>query len=170
MPKYLIENKFHCNYCNYKTNIQTNYINHQSRKHNINTTFFACELCHIYRGKTKGDLKIHKANVHGIDVEWQYCDQCDFKAKRTGHLKRHKFTVHEKKKGKATMPSLELLSCDMCDYTCCGKQNLRSHKRYIHSIDVTYYNCPECKKKFKQKSHLTRHMKAKHKNLVYMFV
>ena len=80
------------------------------------------------------------------------------------------YTQYEKKKGKATMPSLELLSCDMCDYTCCGKQNLRSHKKYIHSIDVTYYNCPECKKKFKQKSHLTRHMKAKHKNLVYMFV
>ena len=58
MPKYLIENKFHCNYCNYKTNIQTNYINHQSRKHNINTTFFACELCLIYRGKTKGDLVV----------------------------------------------------------------------------------------------------------------
>ena len=38
---------------------------------------------------TSNQLKNHKAVRHGINVVWYSCDQdnCDYKAKRAGHLK-----------------------------------------------------------------------------------
>ena len=73
MPKYSIKNTiiYLCDAknCEYVTNNKTNMVAHKSRRHNINIIWHQCDICIVYRGKTKGDLKQHKADVHNIDVK-----------------------------------------------------------------------------------------------------
>jgi hypothetical protein len=171
MPKYKIKkhSEYFCdvNGCLYKTRNKSNLLSHRSRKHDINITWYHCDICTIYRAKSKGDLKQHKQNVHDVEVKWKYCDRCEYKTKKTSHLKRHQFTKHKVVNGE--LPNyLMPFSCELCDHKCTGKQNMIMHKKYIHSIDVKYFSCINCQKKFKQKSHLTRHMKSKHEDTIFI--
>ena len=47
--------------------------------------------------KRKYNLKLHKANIHDIDVTWYYCniDECKEKFKGKSDLKRHQEYVHD---------------------------------------------------------------------------
>lgn len=36
------------------------------------------------------------------------------------------------------------------------------HKAAKHNIDVEWFTCPKCPKRFKQKANLTKHVTAKH--------
>ena len=50
-----------------------------------------------YNARQLGDLKKHKAYVHGIDVTYYLCnaDGCEYKAKVAGSLKQHKANIHD---------------------------------------------------------------------------
>ncbi|GMH85675.1 hypothetical protein TL16_g10306 [Triparma laevis f. inornata] len=55
---------------------------HKTVKHGINVVWFPCSEDNCdYRAKLKGSLKRHKQNVHKIGVVWHQYDLCEFKTK-----------------------------------------------------------------------------------------
>ena len=65
----------------------------------INLKNYYCDIENCqYKAKQKGHLKLHKANIHNIDVTWYHCDieDCEYKAKQKRNLKQHKENIHKK--------------------------------------------------------------------------
>ena len=104
--------------------------------------------------KINSDLKRHKANIHDIDVVWYYCDLCDKKFKTNGNLKQHKSQVHD--------IAVVWYQCDICDKKFKTNGNRKIHKAYIHNIDVKWYYCDLCDEKFKSNSDLKQHKAQVH--------
>lgn len=69
-------------------------------------------------------MVIHKANKHDIDIQWEYCDQCDLKYRNIGGLRSHQRSKHE--------PPRPVLTCsvDGCKYHTKSKSTLSDHVRY----------------------------------------
>jgi hypothetical protein len=110
-----------CKYeCKKKYNLKT----HKALVHNINVTWYNCDLCE-YKCKLKGCLKLHKVDIHDINVTWYNCDLCDYKCKRQSSLKIHKSLVHD--------INVTWYNCDLCEYKCKQKGHLKSHFNSIHS-------------------------------------
>ena len=78
-----------------------------------------------FKSKENGSLKRHKSNVHGIDVKWFNCDQCEYKCKENGTLKQHKAGVHG--------IDVKWFKCDQCEYKCKVNSRLKKHKDRHHS-------------------------------------
>ena len=76
--------------CTYASIHRQNLTRHKAGKHNINVTWYSCDLC-PYRAKQRSDLKDHKAAVHFIDVVWLPCTEpgCSYRAKRKRALTEH---------------------------------------------------------------------------------
>ena len=51
------------------------------------------------------------------------CEQCDYKASRADHLKRHKFSIHENGR----------LQCNQCEFSATRADNLKRHIKRIHT-------------------------------------
>jgi hypothetical protein len=47
-----------------------------------------------YKGKRKGHLKKHRACIHNENVTWHHCQDCAFKAKLKSNLKQHVASMH----------------------------------------------------------------------------
>ena len=77
-----------------------------------------------FKCKYRSDLKVHKAHVHGIDVKWFKCDQCDHKSKQNGDLKQHKAHIHG--------IDVKWFKCDKCEYKCKQNGDLKRHKAFKH--------------------------------------
>ena len=58
--------------------------------------FFCNEGGCAYKSKAASTMRLHKANIHGIDLKHYPCDEvgCGHRAKEKGSLKRHKANVH----------------------------------------------------------------------------
>jgi hypothetical protein len=50
----------------------------------------------LYKAKSSNTLRLHLANIHGINVKWFYCDVegCQYKAKQKVHVKKHQERFH----------------------------------------------------------------------------
>jgi len=107
-----------------------------------------------YKCKQNSSLKQHKASVHGIDVKWFKCDQCAFKSKRNSHLKDHKAAVHG--------IDVQWFKCDKCDFKTKHSGTINRHKAAVHGIDVKWFKCDQCAFKCKQNSGLKKHKAFSH--------
>lgn len=91
----------------------------------------------------------HKAVVHeGILYP---CDQCNYVATRTDHLKSHKEAKHE---------GIRRFACDQCNFTSTTASNLKTHRESKH--DGVRYPCDKCKYVATTVGHLKRHKENKH--------
>jgi hypothetical protein len=77
-----------------------------------------------YKCKQSGNIRQHKAHIHGIDVRWFRCDQCAYKCKENSRLKVHKASVHG--------IDVKWFKCDKCEYKCKENGTLTRHKAAKH--------------------------------------
>ncbi|SCV74900.1 BQ2448_7929 [Microbotryum intermedium] len=98
-------------------------------------------------------LKAH-ARIHAFEQEKRYdCDECDKKFWTHQHLKKHIQIIH---RGKT-------YDCSQCDESFRKHHQLRTHVAEVHSTPGTFpFICDAegCGKSFKQKTHLTAHLKS----------
>jgi hypothetical protein len=102
-----------------------------------------------YKAKRKDHLKRHRANIHNKNVTWQYCKDCDFKAKQKGSLKIHRANIHNK--------NVTWHYCKDCDYKAKRKDSLKRHRANIHNENVTWQYCKDCDYKAKHKGEIKKH-------------
>ena len=146
----------HCDIpgCTYASIHRQNLTRHKAGKHNINVTWYACDLC-PYKAKQKSDLKDHKAAIHYIDVVWLPCTVpgCPYRAKRRRALTEHLADRH--------LINLKWWPCTVpgCTYRAKRKQALELHEAAMHNINVRWHNCsrPGCAYRSMQTSNLRRH-------------
>jgi len=143
--------------CEYRTGDSMK--NHKVSKHGIGIgvpshRIVSCdELGCNHKGRADL-LKTHKANAHNIDVEWHFCNECDYKAKKADNLKQHKADVHN--------VDVKWHFCNECDYKAKKADNLKQHKADVHNVDVKWHFCNECDYKAKQVGNLRRHKQTQH--------
>nr|CAD7432076.1 unnamed protein product [Timema monikensis] len=107
--------------------------------------FFECNYCGK-KFKFKANLKEHIRYHTGRPRCKQRCDICTKK-----FLRRHELLVH------LTTDHLDItyMTCDTCNKICISERDLADHK-ISHSNERPFI-CLFCGRKFKRKSHLTRH-------------
>jgi hypothetical protein len=81
-------------------------------------------------------------------------EECEFKCKQKGNLKRHLAEIHD--------IDVKWFHCEMeeCEFKCKQKGDLKRHLASVHDIDVEWYHCDLCNYKCKRKSNLKQHEKT----------
>jgi len=104
---------------------------------------------HLYRCRVKQDMKMRmRAKSREREHVCKVCRK-GFKYKKL--LDDH-IVIHSKEKA--------AFRCDQCDISCTSAGNLNKHKQKVH--EGIRYECPECGRKFGEKCHVTKHIKAVH--------
>ncbi|GMI21927.1 hypothetical protein TeGR_g1133 [Tetraparma gracilis] len=75
---------------------------HKMQRHNKNITWFYCDVpgCTSYQGtypavaKTAAKIKAHKRLVHGVGLTYIKCPDCDYQAKSSESLVKHRVSKH----------------------------------------------------------------------------
>lgn len=74
---------------------------------------FPCKVegC-LYKAMSANTLRLHMANIHGVNVRWFHCDHegCKYKAKQKIHVQKHQERFHGRE--------IKWLYCDQegCDF------------------------------------------------------
>ena len=110
------------------------------------TVQYSCYLCYA-KFKRNSHLKRHIFNVHKGQNPFS-CSSCNesFRLKRS--LKEHCVTIHKEKKP---------FQCDFCDKSFSKKSKLNLHISLPHS-----HLCTDCRKKFRSKVQLKKHILTVH--------
>ncbi|KAJ6220840.1 hypothetical protein RDWZM_006652 [Blomia tropicalis] len=133
--------------------------------HTGNKPIFKCEFCPTTCGR-KTDLRIHVQKLHTSDKmltckreKCFKCDLCNYASDLAQHLKSH-MLIHTNKKP---------FKCDVCDLSFRKKQLLKRHKNIYHNPNYVpptpkekTLECSQCKKAFRYKGNLIRHMLYEH--------
>ena len=154
---------------------------HNAVVHGVDVVWHACTENNCeYKAKLKQNLKVHRANVHGIvsepakradgdlkaeaDIEHGPAAEggcgiegCAYKTDDAHRLKRHRSNVHDVKGAVFTCSVLG------CGYVAKNKGLLSSHKAQVH--DIVWKRCPHCEYKTLEvagKSALDAHIKSRH--------
>lgn len=127
---------FPCPECDLQCIDKTNLKRHVDEVHK-NKKRFACDECdHI--AKREGQLKIHKSNIHDVNVTWYECDMCPpdavFKTKENGTLIKHRAYIHN--------INAQKHCCELCCYESKQLGNLKSHLGKVH--DIGEKQCQYC--------------------------
>ncbi len=119
---------------------------------------YQCSTCGKKCG-TNQDLKDH-LQVHSDEKSW-ICEQCGQGFKRERNLKQH-LKCHLKLKRPLNLKISKgwKYKCSTCGKKCPTKQGLKDHLQ-VHS-DEKPWECEQCKKVFKRKRNLVRHVKEIH--------
>jgi len=118
---------------------------------------FCCSFC-SYKTVDRQTLAEHfciSAFSAHSEVDQQFpCSrrQCDYRASRKEHLKRHEQSVHLKVKP---------FSCSQCAYKASEKVNLMQHQRSVH-LKEKPFSCPHCPYRTSNKWHLKQHEQSVH--------
>ncbi|KAH8292839.1 hypothetical protein KR054_012205 [Drosophila jambulina] len=133
------ERRFRCHFpdCSYaglyQENLKTHLISHSQGRHKCER-----ENC-SYVGKSGLHLKRHLKSAHSEEGdaarEWFACDQCEFRTRTKGHLRRHSLRHSGQKPHQ----------CPHCDFQCSTIDNLRKHivKTGKHPGKFIY-ECQKC--------------------------
>ena len=97
---------------------------------------------------TQSEPKNYIETTH--EESWYPCNQCDYKATREEHLKKHKEYKHEGVR----------YPCDKCDYKGITEGKLKVHKESKHQ-GICYY-CDDCQYKAATPSNLKQHVEIWH--------
>jgi len=104
---------------------------------------------HKYRCKVKRDMEMRRKAKSGETDH--VCHVC-WKGFEHKNLLAAHIVIHTKEKA--------VFRCDQCDKSCTTTANLNTHKKKVH--EGIRYECPECGRKFGEKCHRTKHIKAVH--------
>ncbi|XP_050741645.1 zinc finger protein 160 isoform X2 [Drosophila biarmipes] len=134
-----VERRYRCHFpdCSYAgvtpEGLKAHLISHAQGSHK-------CEQDNCtYVGKSEQHLKRHLKSAHSGKeeggAEWFSCDQCEFRARIKGHLRRHSLRHSGQKPHQ----------CPHCDFQCSTIDNLRKHiiKTGKHPGKFIY-ECSEC--------------------------
>jgi len=88
-----------------------------------------------------------------VDIYQHFCSLCDFRAKKSYHLKLHIQSKHEG----------ILYSCDQCDYQAKKRDKVKLHKEVKHE-GITH-SCNQCDFTATYKDGLKTHIKAVHEGI-----
>ncbi|KAK2884555.1 histone-lysine N-methyltransferase PRDM9 isoform X1 [Channa argus] len=113
--------------------------------------WFSCNRCKRTYGNPD-DLKAHKCVL-----KQHKCGQCGATFNKSGFLKRHEQTVHQKSKS---------YSCDRCDKVFSTSGNLKQHQKsntcMKYHCTSELFSCSYCQFSFTMKSYLIKHIKRHH--------
>ena len=113
----------------------------------------------VYNQNEYYDLIVKKEHNDENGKEFKYfCSLCQYKAKRSDHLKRHAERMHTQ--GIADDENLVSYACDICSYTSKIYENFRKHKK--SPCTVKSEKCPFCDKRSKSKDAARKHRKRYH--------
>ena len=166
--------KFSCNICDAKFENESSLKRHLKiidHEASMKISFVCANCDKVF--KTRKELQMHKKKLNHyqgseeIDLRKKLkCSEegCNFSTSRMDSLLRHKRLVHGlfRKNFKAIKKTL----ADSGKWTCskCGKTFTSDSEIQNHVIQCKEIECEFCKKTFKLKQHLKRHILKKHSN------
>jgi hypothetical protein len=103
-----------------------------------------------YKAKRKDHLKRHRTLIHNKNATWHYCKYCDYKTKKKSYLETHR-AIHNWHR------------CKDCDYKTKHQHHLKQHRASIHNENVTWHYCNDCDYKTNHEGNLKRHRASIHK-------
>ena len=137
--------KFKCNFCSFKTSIQTTIILHKKTDH-PNAKIFQCEECD-YRSEWSYKVSQHYEVKH--EGLLHRCSKCDFKTSYRENLLRHfkEGDIAHKAMLQKTKDQFEY-PCNICKFSLVGKSKYKTHM-ILHSTEKddksTQFRCTMCK-------------------------
>ena len=141
---------FLCESCNKKFKRKQYLKNHEARIHSKNSGNFSdCEVCG-YKPNNYPQLIEHRRRIHRT-VKIYHCKSCEYQAKDTSTLRKHRLSVHEGIR----------FSCDLCDHQATRNSSLKIHKETVH-LGVKRYKCNICPKEFTWSNDMKRHIRVNH--------
>ncbi|CAL1527292.1 unnamed protein product [Lymnaea stagnalis] len=150
--------KFFCTQCSFKTKRQSHFLSHMrchkdgtERKHSCTH----CEFVTLSVPMLKRHELKHKQNLFS-------CNLCGaYTTDRNELLRRHIKLKHNRERS-----SGDRLSCPNCPFTCFKPKEMTRHQvahdRLSQISDADPNSCPHCKKSFRSRMHLHRHIRDVH--------
>ena len=143
------DKEFVCDKCDYRSATNGGLRLHIESKHEgirHPCSFENCDAVYTFKGTLDNHIKTdHK----GLRYE---CDKCEFKAKASSNIRKHKKSIHEEEYN---------YNCEECDMKFKARGTLRQHIMGIHQ--KIRYQCPMCEQLLTQFGDLKRHSKKIHK-------
>ena len=143
-----------CQFCDESFFGQYPYFKHIKKVHKGNEVHkmkekFMCSSCD-YTTHTKDLLQRHDLVNHNIN--YLYCDQCEYKTKLKIHFKEHQKKKHD--------GSFQKFKCDQCDYSCIRSDYLKKHIQSLH--EKLRYPCDQCGYQATRRQYLNKHIETNH--------
>lgn len=144
------EKRFMCEFCDYRTNLQSSIIVH--RRIHTKEKPYVCDIENCqYRCAQKTAMTIHQLS-HNPEKNTQFCHLCSFKTVNKylfkAHVNKHKLDDKEYK-------------CDRCTFICKDSKSFESHKQ-IH-MDNMMFKCSYCEFETHLQISLEAHIKSEHR-------
>ena len=99
-------------------------------------------------------LKTHINTIHEVKPLLK-CDECDYMSQYSNLIKRHRGSVHEKKRW----------NCTQCEYTSSSNDITKRHMKVRHEGFV--FTCQDCNFSSTSQSYLNIHSKVNHQGVQY---
>ena len=140
-----------CKFCSKELNKYQALYHHIEKEHK-DRKVFKCSSCD-FTTHDKVQLQRHDQTYHNIN--YKYCDQCEYRTKLTTHLKQHQKQKHDS--------NFEKFKCKYCDYQADRKDNVEQHQRSLH--ENVRYPCDQCAYQATRKQYLEKHIITIHKEI-----
>lgn len=141
-----------CDYCTLTSSHRRKFANHLSAEHP--GAEYRCDQCKksYYNAET---WRTHMCKEDAWEYVCNFCEACfGFKAQLSRHLKRHREGAKKSYENKK-------VPCNMCTATFHSQFYLKQHQ-LMHTGEVPHV-CKFCKRPFRSKCNLLRHIRGVHK-------
>ncbi|KAH9492117.1 hypothetical protein Btru_027003 [Bulinus truncatus] len=132
--------KFFCSQCSFKTKRQSHFQSHMKCHRDGMEKKYTCSQCDFVT------ISIPICEICGV-----YTTDTQKLLHRHMRLKHSSDQVAEKK-----------ISCEQCSFSCSHPKEMARHQAGHKRLLQTSNSCPECKKNFRSRMHLQRHMRDVH--------
>ena len=137
-----------CDQCDYKAVQKSTLKRHVTRFHNKQKDFNNDLKAPIDNG-----LKVDIQNTNE-QIKVFHCEQCNYKAARKYHLRRHTETIHDRSKE---------FTCELCDYNTVQQSSLKQHVKEVHNGNR--HQCDHCSYSASKKQTMEKHVESIHLKL-----
>lgn len=162
-----------------------NYSENPLIKSEIDNDFVYCAICNA-NYVDASEFEQHNIETHGLIKKNYQCLFCSTTFRRQDHLKRHITSVHTSdlkilllkcpvcdeefprrdlvlKHLKKKHEDAQSFECRICLYKTASLDDLETHNNSNHNLQKKH-KCSYCKKPFKRRDHMLRHIKTLHLN------